>query len=229
MKINSSGLICSITPDHPLDEILWFPLGMKREVKKQILMLVQKDVFSIRVGINCREFKTEKGSLWYNWLMSALNSKFTLELCFDKFMLPPSALASYNRYSLAEIVESFVYKYGEQFDRLELWRDPLEKYLPITSSTNIFSDELLFAASWAIYLDKKVTIGGIQAGDFEWLSILVGSGFLKKVDAIRLDSEGDLWSTNTLFLARAIEGILLYNGLTTSVLYNPLSSNSDYE
>ncbi|MEB2787225.1 hypothetical protein [Algoriphagus persicinus] len=209
-----------MTSTYSPDSVLWFPLGMKEKVQKEISSLERKRIVSLRVGINCLVFNTKEGALWYDWLMSVLSKKFDLEPCFDKYYLHlPSKETSQNN-SLHELVEYFISKYGHQFEQLELWKNPLDKFIPITSSTNIFSDELIFAATWAIFLNKKVIIGGIQAGDFEWLSLLINSGFLQDVSAIRLDSEGDLWSTNTNFFAQSIRSMLKEKDFKTVVFSN---------
>ncbi|WP_339702293.1 hypothetical protein [Algoriphagus aquimarinus] len=209
-----------MTSNYCPDNVLWFPVGMKEEVQMEILLLERKRITSIRVGISCVVFNTTQGALWYDWLMSVLSKKFDLELCFDKYSLDQPSNSNSANNSLCELVELFIYKYGHQFDHLELWKNPLDKFIPITSSTNIYSDELVFAASWAIFLNKKVKIGGVQAGDFEWLTLLIHSGVLRNVTAIRLDSEGDLWSTNTQFLAQSIRSMLKEKGFKTLVFDN---------
>lgn len=209
-----------MTSNYCQDNVLWFPVGKKEEVLMEISLLERKRIRSIRVGISCVVFNTTQGALWYDWLMSVLSKKFDLEPCFDKYYLDLPSNKTFQNNSLCELVELFIYKYGHQFDHLELWKNPLDKFIPITSSTNIYSDELVFAASWAIFLNKKVKIGGVQAGDFEWLTLLIHSGVLRNVTAIRLDSEGDLWSTNTQFFAQSIRSMLKEKGFKTLVFDN---------
>ena len=129
------------------------------------------------------------------------------------------------KYSLAETVEYFILKYGSQFNRIELCRNPSDKYIPINSGTNIFADELVFATTLAVSMKKRITIGGIQAGDFEWLMLLINSGFFEKVEAIRLDNEGDNWSTNTNYLEQAIVEVLQEHNFKTQVF----STSSKYK
>lgn len=212
MKLNSY-----MASNYYQENFLWFTLGMKEAVRLEISLLEKKKINSIRVGINCTDFNGVKGALWYDWLMLALSKKFDLELCFDKYYLGlPSKKTSQFNY-LSEVVDFFIHKYGRQFEQLELWKNPQDKFIPISSSTNIFSDELVVAATSAIFLNKKVNIGGIQAGDFEWLTLLIHSGFLRNVTAIRLDSEGDLWSTNSNFLAQSIRSMFKENNVKTLV------------
>ena len=217
MRTKSISIFNSPSQNSIQDEIIWFPIGVWREVKRIVSTLQRNHTRSVRVGINCSEFTSRHGEIWYEWLMAALEKKFDLELCFDNECGRSSNKAE-QRNSFSKIVTYFINTYGDQFNSIELCRNPHDKYIPLTSSTDIHSDELVNAATLAANKGKSITLGGIQGGDFEWLMLLIQSGFLKNVDFIRLDSDGDHWSTSTSFLAETISNVLHENGLSTRVL-----------
>ena len=208
----------SISLDHEHDPICGFFCRMKEIVRKKITYLQRNQIEKIRISVNCMAFNSEEGRQWNDWMLSTLANKFELELCFDTYSPPLFLRTSNQHFTLSELVEYCINKYGDYFDRIEFFRDPKDKFIPITSETNIFSDELVFAVSWAVFMKKSVTLAGIQAGDFEWLMLLVSSGFMHKIDAIRLDNSKDQWSANTSYLREAISDILLEKKLHTRLL-----------
>ena len=217
MRTKSISIFNSLSPDSIQNEIIWFPVGVWREVKRIVSVLQQNHIKSVRVGIDCSEFASRHGEIWYEWLMAALGTKFDLELCFDNECGRTSTKEDQS-HSFSKIVMYFIDKFGDQFSRIELCRNPQDKYIPLTSATDIQSDELISVATFASIKGKSITLGGIQGGDFEWLMLLIHSGLLEKVDFIRLDSDGDHWSTSTSFLAETIANVLYENDLSTRVI-----------
>lgn len=217
MNTNSIKNISLSTAVYNQDYVSWFPIGLKSEALQKISSLQRKGILVLKLGVNCSEFNTMQGAIWYDWLMSILGDKFELELCFLNNCPVMSPKKPSSKQILSETVECFINKFGGQFNRIELCRNPGDKFIPINSSTNIYSDELVFAATWAVFMKKKITIGGVQAGDFEWLMLLMNSGFFEKVDAIRLDTGADNWSTNTNYLEQAIVGVLQEHNFKTRV------------
>lgn len=204
------------------DAVTWLNPDMEKEKVQQIISVQMiNNVKSLRIGIDCKAFNSANGEHWYSWLMRELDDKFELELCFDNFshsLTPP-------KYSLSEIVDFFIYRYGKQFARIELRRNPKAKFVHMNSSYEIFSDELAYTSSRATSLDKEVFIGGIQSGDFEWLLLMLKSGFLDNVEAIRLGSKGDFWSTHTGFFEQNLRRIFKESGINTLVYSSPITKN----
>ena len=118
-----------MTSQYYQDTILWFPLGVKKKILSEISLLEKKKIVSIRVGISYVAFNTAQGAQWYDWLMSALSNKFNLELCFDKYYLDLPSEKTQQIHSLCELVEFFIIKYGHQFEQLELWKNPEDKFI----------------------------------------------------------------------------------------------------
>lgn len=158
-------------------KIMWFPVRNRKEVNAIISRLKSEHVQSLRVGIDCAEFNTKKGQKWYDWLLPTLADNFDLELCFDNYLLTPGRPLA-QKHGLPEIVEHFIHKHGKYFTTVELWRNHsanVEK----EPRENIFAEDVVFAATWAKHLGKKVVLGKIQVVDFEWINQLVSSRFLK--------------------------------------------------
>lgn len=176
MKLNPISLETSFLKSTS-KEIMWFPVRNRKEVNALIARLQSEHVQSLRIGINCAEFNSKKGQKWYDWLLPTLAENFDLELCFDNYSMT-SGRPFTRKYGLPEIVEHFIHKHGEYFTTVELWgnhsasaqKEPCE---------NIFAEEVVFAATWAKHLGKKVVLGKIQVVDFEWINQLVSSQFLK--------------------------------------------------
>lgn len=206
----------TIAVDHS-DASAGFPVDLKSEVLQKIAFLERKGIHVLKVCVDCKEFNFMWSVGWYDWLMATLGDKFELEISFLNNSPFMSSKKPITKHRLAETVECFINNYGNQFDRIELYRNPEDKFSPINSGINIFADELVFAATFAAFRGKKITIGGIQAGDFEWLMWLINSGFFEKVEAIRLDKEGDNWSSNTNYLEQAVVEVLQGHNFKTQV------------
>lgn len=218
----------SVNAFPPLDssnyEILWLKPGNRIEAHLEIERLKCEGNDSLRVGIDCALFNTDEGSTWYDWLVPMLAKSFQLELCFDNF-------SNANEYSisighnLTEIVEHFILKHGDCFTLLELWRNPADRekqdYL-----ANIFACDVVFAATWAIHLGKNVKLGKIQTLDFEWITKLVSSQFLAKIQCIEMDKEGeDFWRTHTNFYERTLRSLFHEHGIKTDIYPNEFAGD----
>jgi hypothetical protein len=188
-------------PETPATEILWFSIHSKKEVQREIERLKQERRRSVRLGIACAEFNSKKGVKWYDWLLPTLGDNFDLELCFDNFLKNPER-RSPQKHTLSGIVEHFILKHGKYFASLELWRNPLNRAKPDISE-NIFAEDVVFAATWAKYWGKKVILGGIQTLDFDWISKLSSSPFLRNVEFVEIDRAGGYLNRDFQFYGQA--------------------------
>ena len=171
-----------------LSEILWFSCknsNQKEQVKKEFEKLKSAGVSSVKLGIACAEMNTEAGVKWYDWLLTTFGEYFEIELCLDNFSKNPGRSAT-PRHSLLEILEHFIFNHGRYFTFIELWRNPAVR-IRQEFVENIFSEDVVFAASWAKQWGKSVGLGRIQASDFEWISKLSSSTYFKKIDFVELD------------------------------------------
>ena len=109
---------------------------------------------------------------------------------------------SSRKHSLSEIVEYFIFRHGKYFTSLELWRNPLNRTKPDVSE-NIFAEDVVFAATWARYWGKKVRRGGTQTLDFEWISKLSSSPFLRNVEFVEIDKAGGCQNKGIQFYGQA--------------------------
>lgn len=196
--------------------LTWFPVRNKKEVNSEIERLKNEGISSLKLGIDCAKFNTKKGSKWYDWLVPTLAENFDLELCFDNFSHCPTG-AFYRKHSYSEIVEHFIFKHGQHFTQIELWRNPLRRAKEEIYE-NIFSEDVVFTATWAQHHGKKVGLGGIQTVDFEWITKLISCRFLNTLEYLKIDKESeDSWSTNTRFYERTLQGLLTAKGVKTQI------------
>ncbi|MFC5625070.1 hypothetical protein [Algoriphagus winogradskyi] len=211
----NSTSINSKTPSS-LNGVTWFPVRSRKDVNLEVERLKFEGITSIRLGIDCAKFNTKKGLRWYDWLVPTLAESFHLELCFDNFSFAPEGTHS-KRHSLSEIVEHFIIKHGQHFNEVELWRNPAKRANEEICE-NIYSEDVVFTATWAKRLGKKVSLGGIQTVDFEWITKLISCQFLSTVDYLKIDKETeDDWSTNTRFYERTLRSLFEAKGVKTQI------------
>ncbi|WP_192349161.1 hypothetical protein [Algoriphagus sp. Y33] len=216
---SNSAKIANNPVEPPTERTVWFPVRNRKEVMLEIGRFQSEGVDYLRLGIDCAEFSTKKGKKWYDWLLPTLADSFDLELCFDNFSKSPGK-SLIKKQTLPEIVEHFIVVHGEHFDLIELWRNPscrMKEEIP----ENIFAEDVVFAATWAKHLGKKVSLGKIQTVDFEWITKLVSSQFLKNIEHIEVDKDGeDLWSSSTGFYERTLRSLFEAKGLEIEIRPN---------
>ncbi|SFT92064.1 hypothetical protein SAMN04489724_2837 [Algoriphagus locisalis] len=194
----------------------WFRVKSKREVNLEIERLKSEGVTSLKLGIECTKFNTKNGLKWYDWLVPTLAKNFNLELCFDNFS-SERIKTSYRKHSFSEIVEHFILRHGQYFNLIELWRNPSIRQKE-EMFENIFTEDVVFTATWAQYHGKKVGLGGIQTVDFEWITKLISSHFLNTIEYLQLDMESeDEWSRNSKFYEKALQGLFSAKGVNTRI------------
>ncbi|MDR7130507.1 hypothetical protein J2X69_002863 [Algoriphagus sp. 4150] len=219
MNLSSTSAKPSTQVEPPTEGVVWFPVRNRKEVTLEINRLKSESIDSLRLGIACGDFSTKKGKKWYDWLVPTLAESFDLELCFDNFSQNPDR-SLIRRLTLPEIVEHFILKHGEHFTLIELWRNPACRTTEDTCE-NIFAEDVVFAATWAKHLGKKVSLGKIQSSDFEWITRLVSSPFLKNIEHIEVDMDGeDLWSSGAGFYERTLRSLFKAKGVKIEIRPN---------
>ncbi len=225
MKLNPLPESASTSQDNLIEEkIVWLPIRNKKQVNNEIDKLKISGIRKLKVGVDCMEFNTKKGIKGYDWLIPVLAESFDLELCFDNF--PKKTLRRRTpKCLLPEIVEHFIFCHGDHFDSIQLCRQSLDRGKH-SDEENIFAEAIVFAATWAKYLGKKVCLGKIQAADFEWVSKLISTRFFSHIDSIVIDKEGGgEKSSGTKFYERALRSLFLAKGVDTKIRYSQLTSN----
>ncbi|WP_439489471.1 hypothetical protein [Algoriphagus sp.] len=226
MKLNPLPENATTSQDNLITEkILWLPIRNKKQVNIEIDKLKAAGISKLKVGVDCIEFNTKKGIKGYDWLIPVLAENFDLELCFDNF--PKKTIRGrVPKCMLPEIVEHFIFCHGAHFDSIQLCRQSLDR-VQHTEEENIFAEAIVFAATWAKYLGKKVCLGKIQAADFEWISKLVSTRFFSHIDYIEIDKEvGGAKSSNTKFYERVLRSLFQAKGVDTEIRYPQLTSNN---
>lgn len=216
MTLNSKSAKIPSTLQAMTEGIMWFPVRNRKEVTLEIGRLRSEGVRFVRLGIECAAFNTKKGNKWYDWLLPTLAESFELELCFDNFSKASNRPLS-PKHTLPEIVEHFIIKHGEYFNLLELWRNPSNR-VNQDYSENIFAEDVVFAATWARHLGKKVSLGRIQSVDFDWITKLISSQFLKNIECVEIDKQGeDLVNKCSQFYERTLRGLFEAKGVKTEI------------
>lgn len=209
----------SSEPETPpsVTKATWCAVRSRKEVNLQIERLKSEGISTLRLGIDCIKFNTKKGLSWYNWLLPTLASDFELELIFDNFFhCPPSS--THRKHSFHEIVEYFIHRHGQYFTLVELWRNPANR-VKHDIDENIYSEDVIFTATWAKRHGKKVSLGGIQTIDFEWITKLISSQFFGTIEYLNIDKQSeDEWRTNTKFFERTLRSLFKAKGLNTQII-----------
>ena len=199
-----------------LEGVTWFRVKSKREVNLEIERLKSEGICSLKLGIECAKFNTKRGLKWYDWLVPTLGKSLNLELCFDNFS-QEKIKSTYRKHSFSEIVEYFILKHGQYFKLIELWRNPSIRQKEEIFE-NIFTEDVVFTATWAQHHGKKVGLGGIQTVDFEWITKLISSQFLNTIEYLQLDMESeDEWCRSSKFYERTLQGLFSAKGVTAQI------------
>ncbi|MCE7056752.1 hypothetical protein LZF95_18865 [Algoriphagus sp. AGSA1] len=207
------------------EKILWFPIRNRKRVIHEVERLKSVGIRQLKVGVDCIEFNTKKGMRGYDWLIPLLADSFDLELCFDNFPMK-TICGKAPKHWLPEIVEHFIFRHGDHFDNIQLCRQSLDR-AKHPGDENIFAEDMVFSATWARYLGKKVCLGKIQPGDFEWISKLVPTRFFAHIDSIEIDNEnGDLGSNSAKFYERALQSLFHAKGVDTKIRCCQLTSTN---
>lgn len=171
-----------LSDEPPLSEVLWFSHQDKNETKRTIERLSRRRISKLKLGLDCTEFNSKNGKKWYDWLIPTLSKEFQVAVCLDNFSKSGQAPKPVKR-SLAQIVEHVIFKHGSQISGLELWRNPVNRS---KFTVNVFSEDVVFAATWAKHLGKKVSLGVIRELDGEWISTLRSSQFMSNIDFVEI-------------------------------------------
>ena len=177
-----------VQAENSVVENLRFVFGDKKAALVTVDRLSRRRVKSLKLGIDSGEFWGEGGIDWYDWLVSTLGDKFSLTLIFGRPSRRKGQFASEKNPALSEIVEYFILKHGQYFTEVELYRSS-ESRSQTNQEGNIFSDEVVFAATWAKYWGKKVVLKGVSSLDVDWVSKLNSFPFLASLESSDLDKE----------------------------------------
>ncbi len=167
-------------------DIFWFVPQDKHAAKHTIDRLLRRRVSALRLGLDCAEFNSKNGKKWYGWLIPKLAEKFDLTVCVDNFSKSGQNPRRSKR-SLAQIVEHVVFQHGAQLARLELWRNPISR---ANYPANVFSEDVVFAATWARHLGAQVRLGVVRQWDTEWMSTLRSSQIMGDIDFVDIAGVG---------------------------------------
>ncbi|UZD23092.1 hypothetical protein PBT90_06755 [Algoriphagus halophytocola] len=181
----------------------WFPHTDLHSLKKRVNQYKSEGLESLRIGINCADLQDESIDLEYDQLFRVLGDNFLLQPCYvNSFSLKPSGK------SLAEIVEHHIHSFGDSFGWVELWRSSQDRQGITTDKDNIFSDRIVFTATLSKYFGKQVSLGGVQPGDFEWITNLICNHAHRSIRAIGIQNSASQEDANPLFLVNNLKSMI---------------------
>lgn len=161
-------------------DIRRFAFGNKEEALRELQTLKKSGAVSLSLGVDCGEFSGAGGMDWYDWLVPMLGDSLSLRLSFGDFGKGKSKPIG-ERKTLWEIVEHFVLKHGNYFNTVELCKRTAGRGEG-EDADNIFSDEVVFAATWAKHWGKQVRLRVCQTKDADWLAKLSASQLLAQLE-----------------------------------------------
>ena len=193
MKKNPVNDRYGITKEDKVIGILqWFHVGEYDKVENTLKDLKTLGITHLRTGASWADYHTKEGQGWYDWLLPKLAKEVEILPCFlytppsigieHKTSSPPKGPKKY-----ADFMDTFISRYGEYFDWVELWNEPnnrSEYDYTLDSNWDIFAEMIIFAAHWSKKMGKKVALGGMSPIDCNWLDFMAQRGVLENIDAV---------------------------------------------
>lgn len=182
----------------------WFHIGDKDHVLETIERLKEIGITELRTGISWADYHTKQGEKWLDWLIPTLTKELNLLPCL--LYTPPSiglqpkssSPPKYPEY-YADFTKTFLKKYGEHFEWLELWNEPnntSEYDFRLDPDWSIFNQMISWAANEVHKAGKKVLLGGMSPIDPGWLDYMYQIGLMDSVDAIGIHGFPDVFDSN---------------------------------
>jgi len=181
----------------------WFRPGEYVRVKRSIERLTLLGIKHVRTHVSWADYLAPGGVAWYDWLLEALGSKFTLLPCLH---YTPPDLSETGRTSgpprrlldFADFTDTVITRYGAYFTSIELWNEP-NNLLDWDWREDIgwrkFSEMIGAAAHWAQVCGKRTVLGGPCPTDMNWLRLMGERGVLMKFDVVGIHGFPATWDS----------------------------------
>jgi CDP-paratose 2-epimerase len=185
-----------------------FEPGVRACVEAGTKALVALGLHHIRVEVPWADWCDAGTKEWHQWLMGALSQQFTVLPALS--YLPPSSeragaplIPPENPTAFADFLDELVAHLAGEFEWIELPCAPARPDLwdwRLDPRGRIFSQIVASAANRGRQRSLKTVLGGLQAGDLGWLSLLCENGVVDFADAIGLQddpaapADGQYWA-----------------------------------
>lgn len=207
------GELVTIVPQIGILE--WFYRNDFERVERSVNQLKILGIKELRTGVSWADFITPEGEKWYEWLIPHLARDFNLLPCF--LYTPPSLglvsdVASPPKESqdFAFFLESFIDRFGEYFEYVELWNEPnnREKYdYTLDNSYEIFSRMIKAAARVSREKGKKTVLGGISPIDPGFIRRMGEKKVLEYIDVAGIHGFPDVFDSHWRSWEESIDSI----------------------
>jgi CDP-paratose 2-epimerase len=181
----------------------WFHYQAYEDVELTIDLLRDLNVQHLRTGISWADFLRPEGKAWYDWQMRTLHDA-GLHTLLSVWHVPPSlaegdgcATPPRNLRDYADFIDHIITLYGDQFEELELWNEPNNRYKwnfdDYDPWWRKFGEMVGTAAYWAKARGRTTVLGGMMPVDHHWLDLMNYYGVLRYIDAVAIHGFPEMW------------------------------------
>lgn len=181
----------------------WFHHGAYDDVLATIEVLQDLGVKHLRTGISWADFLRPDGQAWYDWQMETLHAA-GLHVLLSVWHVPPSlseggTCASPPRRlrDFADFIDQVITLYGDQFQELELWNEPNNRYKwnfrEYDPQWAKFGEMVGTAAYWAKARGRTTVLGGMSPVDAAWLGLMERYGVMPYIDIVAIHGFPEMW------------------------------------
>jgi CDP-paratose 2-epimerase len=179
----------------------WFHYEAYEDVERAVHLLRDLGIKHLRTGISWADYHRRRGPQWYDWQMAALG-EFEVMPCI--WHTPPSlahgrscSAPPHRLQDFADFIDVVIESYGRQFDALELWNEPNNRYKwdykQFDPDWEQFAIMTAMAANWAQQRGKQTVLGGMIPVDRDWLELMKGYGLLRFIDVVAIHGFPNMW------------------------------------
>lgn len=180
----------------------WFHFEAYEDVERTAALMQELGCRHLRTGISWADYHRPGGEAWYDWQMKTL-ADAGLEVLLSVWHTPPSlaeggvcAGPPRRLQDFADFIDLVIRRY-EQFDALELWNEPNNRYKWNFSSFDPrwqkFGQMVAMAANWAKQCGKTTVLGGMIPVDPHWLDLIHQSGAMRFIDVVAIHGFPGMW------------------------------------
>jgi CDP-paratose 2-epimerase len=181
----------------------WFHYEAHTDVLKAIDILHDLGVKHLRTGISWADFLRPAGKAWYDWQMQTLHDA-GFQILLSVWHVPPSHSEDGSCTSpprclrdYADFIDQVITLYGDQFDALELWNEPNNRwkwnFVTYDPAWKKFGEMVGTAAYWACIRRKVTVLGGMMPIDHHWLNLMHTYNVMPYIDVVALHGFPEMW------------------------------------
>lgn len=156
----------------------WLRPGDHEQVEKTLQDLQALNINRLRTGISWADWQSPYGRKWFDWLIP--------RICQHMELVPCITFAAVNPNHYVDFIDTIITAYGEYFDWLDLWNEPINFAKSDIPDWKNFCEMIGLASHWSKSRSKKTLLSGVCPTDLNWLEMAGSHGVLIYIDAIGL-------------------------------------------